>query len=144
MARAETARARRRDNGLTFGSIRVALGWYFTMKERIGNPNTQRMRTSTKDGAEVLVDVDFGARGSSLEEVHATLLTINNALNTLASEPEGGELRFNIVMDAHRDGRSQEDIAKNRHMSQATVSRELYAAEAFIVGMLRGEGGVLS
>lgn len=144
LARAEVALERRREGGHTFRSIRVALGWYFAMKERLGNPKAARLTTGTdRDGNEVVIEADMGGRGSSLEDAHAALLTINLAINELSQQEDGGALRAEILHDAHALGKSQIDIARDRHMSQSTVSRELYAAENFLLGLLRGKDGVL-
>jgi hypothetical protein len=141
-ARAEAALDRRRDTGLTFRTIRVCLGWYYQTKAKLSCPMSSRLNTATApNGEEVLVEATMGGRGSSLEEVHATLLTVNAALNALQREmPTAAE----ILVAAHRDGKSQDKIAQDLHIGQATVSKELAVAEAYLLGILRQKGGVIS
>lgn len=143
--RAEEAIERRRAR-LTFPTARRALGWMFEAGLKMQAPHGMHPKTSPVsvmvDGLprptdeRVLVQVE-GGEGGDLDEVFATLSTINRALNDCQRDfPRGCSALVLIV----RDGRSQASIADEHKLSQTTVSAEVGKADAYLTGVLRAAG----
>jgi hypothetical protein len=127
---------------LTFRNLRVALGWYYSMRPRMQSPPSMdlgRRAQRAPDGSAVILDVD-GGKGGDADEVLATLVTIRDALEDLGRQHSR---RHQVLVLAHERGLSQRDIARELHASQNWVSAELGKAESHVVGYLRGAGGVL-
>lgn len=136
------ASARLRDdgeNGLTFGSMRHALGFYFERGEAMSAPVGCHPRgEKAPDGTTVVVQVD-GGRGGSIDDVHATLQTIRQAMADLQAEDR---LAHDMIVIHLRDGKSQAETGKAFGMSASSAQVHLGRAIGFLTGWLRREGVV--
>lgn len=120
------------DNGLQFGSVKHALRFTFERGQAMQAPLPQHPRGyRAPDGSTVVVRVD-GGRGGSIDDVHATLLTVAAALGQLP------ELQREMVELAFREELTQAEIGKRKGMSETTVSLHLSRGIAFLDGYLRG------
>lgn len=141
LERAERAIKRRRpDDGITFRSVHAALGWYFEAKERMKGPKGRHPAGETaRDGSTVVVRVD-GGKGGDLDDVFATMLTIEMALARLKGRYPRG---FAVLVETHLNGTSLRDLADQMKLNRQALARELDASERFMVGALAQDGGVL-
>ena len=130
--RAEKARARQIDGGLTFRNVRHALQWHYEARDRVSSgagvhPRGQR----AANGQTVVISVD-GGRSVERDEVLATLSTIHAAIDGAGkAHPEGMAWLARQIQ-----GESQADIAKLAQKSQKTISVSIGRAEAYIRGAL--------
>lgn len=124
------------DDGLIFRSVRHALRFFFERGAAMSAPLCHHPRGhQTADGAVVYIQVD-GGRGSSIDEVHATLQSIRQAMDALADD----RLALEMVELCLRDGMSQEEAGKAKGMSRQTVSVHLGRGISFLTGWLRAHG----
>lgn len=131
-ARRDLARTRPdEDNGLQFGSVKHALRFAFARGAAMSAPLPQHPRGYTAaDGSTVVLRVD-GGRGGSIDEVHATLMTISEALACL------GKLELEMIELTFRDELTQAEIGKRKGFAESTVSTHLHRGVSFLDGWLR-------
>lgn len=139
VAHAERIRARLVHDGLAFRNLNAALQWFFPMRLRMSCPQGMSPRGEVaRNGDVVVVSVD-GGKGGDIDEVLATLVTVDGALEHLRRDyPRAAA----VVVGHHRDGRSLRDQAKDAGLHHATMGLELARGEAYLVGRLK-EAGVL-
>lgn len=139
LALAEEARRRRQRSGLSFRSVRQALGWYWEMRERMSSAHGLHPRGERGPGGQMVwVQVD-GGRGGDLDEVLATLATIHRALEVLRRQDVRG---WKMLELCWRDGVSQAEVGRRFQVSQKTVSVLSGKAEAYLAGWF-SQGGVM-
>ena len=127
--------ARRVDDGLRFRDVRHAMQWYFESRERISSPSGVRPRTErARDGSHVVVNVD-GNRAANLDDVMATLATLNAAVERCGRHCARGMPMLAMMVQ----GQSQAAIASESGLSQQTVSNEIGRAISFLAGSLGEE-----
>lgn len=139
LERAEHARRRRHEGGMTFRGVGQALGWFYEMREKLSGPQGMHPRGETSDTGEVVFLQVDGGRGGDFDDTLATVSTIGSLVRELAKhhpvEHRVVELRF-------RDGKSQADIANMAGLSQSTCSAVLGRAEFYLLAGLRDAGVV--
>ena len=136
--RADHARRRRLEGGLTFSSAEGALRWFYEAKERMQSPHNLHPRgEEAASGEVVFVSVD-GGRGGDVDEVLTTISTIGRLLRRLA---ETHPQEHKVLELTHRDGKSLRDV-ESPGLSKSSVSQLLGRAEMWMHGALR-EAGVL-
>ena len=121
-----------------FRSPRAAAEWYWEARERMSSPVGLHPRHERTISGEVVATprVD-GGRGSSMDDVLATVHTIGQALAQVGGRNVRG---LDMFIRARRDGETQADIAKVYHLDQSSVSRELHRVERAIGLELAGSG----
>lgn len=137
LERAESAlRRREKGDGLRFGNIRSAVGWYHEARERAQSPSgwSPRLEVSGRDLVHVAVD---GGRIADPHDERATLSTIGSALRDLAKEYPQASHFFQLSV---RDGTPMRKMAETAGLSGSTVSAQIHMAEAYLRGHLRGSG----
>jgi hypothetical protein len=83
VAAAEARLARRVHAGRTFRSVEAALDWYLGARESRQAAHATHPRGEKGRGGEVVfLDID-GGRGGDIDEDHATLMTVSEALGAL-------------------------------------------------------------
>lgn len=138
----DVARTRERiDGDLQFAGLRHALAFLFERGEAMSHPLGHHPRgEKAPDGATVIVRVD-GGRGSSLDDVLATVVTLKNAMEALKNDDARA---FHVIVRVHRDGHSQEAIGKEVGLSQSTISGLLAKGEFYLLKRLQGGNRVLA
>lgn len=147
LERAEAVRCGAGD--FTFASVKHALRFYFHRGEAMQSPlgahprgevahtgSPARRRQAKHDESDgvprVYVAVD-GGKGSSADEIHATLLTIRSCMHMLSDD----KLAHDILVLSHKDGLSLTGVGEAMGMAASSCSVHLARAEGILYGYLR-------
>lgn len=135
-SRAEKRRRSEAD-GLTFGSLGSCLSFTFERAEAMQGAQGVFPRTElAPDGSNVYVDVD-GGKGGSIDEIHATLQTVRQALGALAaSDPQA----LDFVELHYKGGLSREALGKAKGISATSAGVHLDRGAFFLLGWLSSNG----
>lgn len=146
--RAADEALRRKQNRLTFPSVRAGLSWFFEARERMQYakptaPNT--VPVMVRDGSgelratgrHVVRPHVQGGTGGDLDDILATLHDVHEALESAKrAYPVGAA---GLVLSI-RDGKAQAAVALAGGISQQALSVEMGRAEVYLRGRLSGAG----
>lgn len=139
LERADRARRRRVEGGVTFRGVGQALTWFYEMRQKLVGPQGMHPRGElSADGEVVFVQVD-GGRGGDMDDVMATVSTIGAIVRELALHHPVEHL---VIELRFRDGKTQRELADLAGLGIGTASAVLGRAEFYVLAGLRDAGVV--
>ncbi len=129
----------RRTADLSFRNVASALGFFFERRLTMSSPSSLHHRGEIAPNGDVVhLSVD-GGRGGDIDDVHATLLTIAQALGRVRAADERA---VDMLLLSKRDGLSLRDIEKKTGISRSMASIMIGHAEFGLLVILRESGVV--
>ena len=155
-AQIQEQRRRRAAGSLTFRSVADLIEWWGAAEVRLQgaqgmHPRTEAVPTPSGNGCgeRTVVRVD-GGRGSSLDDVHATLASVRSALARLGREAERCQARRGrppavaveryhvLLVDRYVHGMTLEALARREGVGESALSAHLGKAERVLADLLYG------